>query len=171
MKKRVIALLLCALMLLSFAACGSEAEGSWKNFTSADVNGKTVDEDIFKDKKVTMVNIWGTFCSPCIREMPDLEKLNKDYADKGFQVVGIVCDVYDDAGIEIAKQIISQTGVTYLNIIPSETLEQAKLNSVYTVPETIFIDEDGNQIGTNYVGSRSYEDWALIVDSVLAQVK
>ena len=40
-----------------------------------------------------------------------------------------------------------------------------------SVPETLFLDENGNQIGTNYVGSKSYESWAEIIDSVLAQVK
>ena len=124
MKKRILALLVAVIMLLSLAACGKdtktptdaevtsaenaesagneesakapekvEASPVFGNFNSVDVDGNKVSSEILKGKKVTMVNIWGTFCTPCIKEMPDLEKLNKEYADKGFQVVGIVCDV------------------------------------------------------------------------------
>lgn len=201
MKKRIIALFVCALMIFSLAACGGTAEdettvqqeasdkadkneketeetakekeinGVFGEFTSTDVKGKKVDPDIFKGKKVTMVNIWGTFCAPCIREMPDLQKLNEDYADKGFQVVGIVCDAYEGGDNAAAKEIINQTGVKYTNILSSDSLVLAKLGAVMSVPETLFLDENGNQIGTNYVGSKSYESWAEIIDSVLAQVK
>lgn len=219
MKKRVIALLLCMLMIFSFAACGGKTEsgaeeettvqqdssdkaendnketeksdkkdsekqteevteekkkeinGVFGEFTSTDVNGEKVNADIFKGKKVTMVNIWGTFCSPCIGEMPDLQKLNEDYSDKGFQVVGIVCDVYEGEDTATAKDVIKQTGVKYLNVLTSDSLVNAKLGEVMSVPETLFIDEKGNQIGKNYVGSRSYDDWAEIIDSVLAEVK
>lgn len=200
MKKRILALLIAAVMLLSLTACGEgkktqtdaevtssesvekEAETTEKsasvpalgNFTSIDMDGNEVTSDIFKGKKVTMVNIWATFCGPCIKEMPDLEKLNKAYADKGFQVVGIVCDVfsvgdgkYDEQLLDDAEHIVEQTGVTYLNILPSESLDEAKLSDVLSVPETIFVDEDGNQIGESFIGSRDYEDWAAIIEDIL----
>ena len=177
MKKRVIALLLCALVIFSFAACGGKTEsvdekdvnGVFGDFTSTDVNGEPVNADIFKGKKVTMVNIWGTFCSPCIREMPDLQKLSEDYAEKGVQLVGIVCDVNEGEDTAAAKDVMKQTGVKYLNILTSDSLVNAKLGEVMSVPETLFIDENGNQIGTSYVGSRSYEDWASIIDHILLE--
>ena len=41
---------------------GTEAEPSFSHFTATDLDGNTVTEDIFKDYKLTMINIWGTFC-------------------------------------------------------------------------------------------------------------
>lgn len=191
--KKSLALIFAILMIFScFTACGntgsddgvlkvpqedlSEVEyGSFSKFTAIDFAGKKVTEDIFKGKKLTMINIWATFCGPCIGEMPDLETLSREYADKDFQIIGIVCDVnytpdgtgYDADLYASALDIVEMTGVTYKNLLPSNSLDKIKLSEVYSVPETIFVDETGEIVGTNYVGSRSYESWKAIVDSIL----
>ena len=149
---------------------------NFTQFRALDVNGKEYNQDIFKGKKLTMVNIWATFCRPCINEMPDLERLSQDYADKGFQIVGIVSDVIHENGyynnilINDALEIIETTGVTYLNLLPGNSLNKIKLESVYAVPETIFIDENGNVVDQSYIGSRSYDDWKAIIDSIMADM-
>ena len=146
-------------------------------FESVSLDGKKVDHTVFESKKLTMVNIWGTFCGPCINEMPYLEKISKDYEAKGFQIIGIPCDVtaypdgtHNNESLTEAKHIISQTGVTYLNILPSVALNEKKLDMVYSVPETVFLDENGNQIGKSYIGSRSYDQWCDIIDGILAEI-
>ena len=156
----------------------SEVEyGSFENFTTIDFDGKKVTEDIFEGKKLTMINIWATFCGPCINEMPDLATLNKEYADKDFQVIGIVCDVgysnegyYDSSLYESAVTIAEMTGADYVNLLPSQSLDFIKLREVYSVPETIFVDENGNIIGESYIGSRSYESWKVLIDSVFDSI-
>ncbi len=151
--------------------------GSFAKFTAVDLAGKKATQDIFKGKKLTMINIWATFCSPCIREMPDIETLSKEYADKDFQVIGIVCDVnysgdgYENSLYQSALDIVEMTGVTYRNLLPSNSLDLIKLREIYSVPETIFVDENGNIVGTNYIGSRSLENWKTIVDSILAEME
>lgn len=201
MKKfSILALILC-LTLICFAGCTGENEDSkndtssslaydvslkvpqedlsdvsvdsFKHFTAIDLAGQEVDSSIFKNKKLTMINIWATFCGPCINEMPDLEKLHQDYADKGFQIIGIVSDVtsfqdvYDETLINSAIDIVESTGVTYINLLPSDSLNKIKLSEVYSVPETIFVDENGKIVGNSYIGSRSYEDWQNIIDKLL----
>ena len=151
--------------------------GSFAKFTAVDLAGKKVTDDIFKGKKLTMINIWATFCSPCIREMPDLATLNKEYADKDFQVIGIVCDVsyldnsYEPSLYQSALDVIEMTGANYVNLLPSHSLDKIKLSEVYSVPETIFVDENGNIVGESYIGSRSLENWKTIVDSILAEME
>ena len=44
------------------------------SFNTVDLNGKSVTQNIFADRKLTVVNIWGTFCGPCIEELPELGK-------------------------------------------------------------------------------------------------
>ena len=189
--KKVIAIALSLLcVMLVFASCGngggndvteSQSSGStfprgdeiFKDTESYDLDGNKVDDKIFKGKKLTMVNVWGTFCSPCIGEMPDLQKLSENYADKDFQIIGIVCDVDgkdDSEKIELAKEICKDTGVKYVSIVPSESLNDALLNSVMSVPATFFLDEDGRQLDRNFIGSRSYEGWQAIVDSIYAEL-
>lgn len=202
--KKALALIFAILMIVTcFAACGGTEQnddtsstspgvegikipkenldgveyGSFKKFTTIDLAGKKVTHDIFKGKKLTMINIWATFCRPCINEMPDLETLNKEYADKGFQIIGIVCDVnyngdgYDEELYNTALDVVEMTGVTYPSLLPSESLDIIKLSEVYSVPETIFVDENGEIVGQNYIGSRSLEDWKTIVDDVLASME
>lgn len=152
------------------------SDGVLSAFTAFDIDGNTVDESILSGYKLTMVNIWGTFCSPCISEMPELGALNAEYADKGVQVIGIVIDVQDGSGtlipdmVDFAKEIVDKTGADYLHILPSADLSIQMLYRVEAVPTTIFVDEFGRQVGEDYLGARSGDDWKLIVEELLTKV-
>ena len=136
-----------------------------------------MDAGIFSGYKLTMVNVWATFCGPCIREMPDLGALHAEYADSGFQIVGIVADVVDLDGnfmpdmVDTAVEIIDATGADYLHLLPSDSLNEALLKNAVYVPTTIFVDEQGNQVGDMLVGSRAKEEWAEIIDELLGEVQ
>lgn len=191
--KKALALIFAVLVITScLTACGNNGSdssikiptdnldgvkyGSFEKFTAVDLYGNIVDESIFKGKKLTMINIWGTFCRPCIGEMPEIAQLNADYADKGFQVIGIVCDVtYIGDGYQMslyndALEIVEYTGANYTNLLPSPSLDIIKLYEVYSVPETIFVDENGTIIGDSYIGARNYDSWKYIVDSIMASM-
>ncbi|MEA5011469.1 MAG: TlpA disulfide reductase family protein [Angelakisella sp.] len=143
------------------------------SFTATDLDGNQVDQSIFENYDLTMINIWGTFCSPCIKEMPDLGEIHKEYADKKVQVVGIVIDTLDRDGtisasqVEVAKEVVAKTGADYLHILPSEDLINLKLYAVNAVPETIFVDSTGALVGKSYYGARSKIDWTKIINSLL----
>lgn len=150
--------------------------GTLASFAAFDLNGIAADESIFASGKLTMVNIWATYCGPCLNEMPELGKLAADYKDKGVQVVGIVSDVpqnadgsFDLAQVENARSLVEETGADYRHLLVTSDLEKAALQDVYAVPTTLFVDSAGNIVGETYVGSRSGEDWAKIIDSLLAQ--
>lgn len=87
-----------------------------ETFTSEDLEGNAVDQTIFEGHDLTMVNIWATFCGPCLDEMPDLGELNTQYADQNFQIVGIVVDVlnqdltYNEEQVALAKEVVEKTG-------------------------------------------------------------
>ena len=122
-----------------------------------------------------MINVWGTFCPPCIREMPDLAKLNAANKSKGVEVVGIPIDIVDRAGNIIPStkadgdKIIKQTGANYTHILPSKDLMTGLLRNIQAVPATFFVDKDGKIIGQMYLGARSQKDWQKIIDSLLAK--
>lgn len=165
--------------LASAAAQSSAAEepgvsaGGLTSFTTTDLDGNAVTQDIFAGADLTMVNIWATFCSPCIEEMPYLGQLKSEYQDKGFNIVGIVADVQNsdgsipEDGVSLAKEIVSQTGANYTHLLPSESLNSIILNNVAAVPTTVFVDSKGNFVGEEYVGSRDKQEWAEIIDGLL----
>lgn len=142
------------------------ANGILSSFSAEDLNGTAVTQDIFKGKKLTMVNVWATYCGPCLREMPVLAEIHNDYVSRDFQIVGIVSDIYSSSDISTAKDVITQTGVTYTNLLPSSSLG-AILRLAQYVPTTIFVDENGVQVGELYSGAKTKAAWTSIIDSLL----
>ena len=169
MKKIFTIIALLALTTLTFA----QKAGDKITFSATDLNGATVTSEMFAKNKVTMLNIWGTFCGPCIREMPDLAKLNEANKSNGVEVVGIVIDILDRKGNvdprikSSADSIIKQTGANYTHIVPNIAMFSGLLRDIQAVPTTIFVDKDGKQIGEAYLGSRSEKDWQKIIDEIL----
>ncbi len=166
-------LILTVLMLLLPAVMPFAQPGDMITFETAELDGMQVTNALFAESKVTMINIWGTFCPPCIREMPDLGKLSADYKDKGFKIVGVVVDAMDRYGNvdskikEDARKIIDKTKAGYLHIVPNVAMFYGFLRDMQVVPTTIFVDSDGRQIGEAVLGSRSYKDWKKIIDNLL----
>lgn len=148
-----------------------------ETFASEDLEGNAVDQTIFEGHDLTMVNIWATFCGPCLDEMPDLGELNTQYADQNFQIVGMVVDVlnqdltYNEEQVALAKEVVEKTGASYTHLLPSTDLLMNKLIYVTGVPETVFVDSEGNQVGESYLGARSKEEWSEIIEELLAEVQ
>lgn len=63
------------------AGSGTETvtEGAGIVFTGQDLAGNSVSESVFSESKLTMVNVWATYCNPCLSEMPGLGELAGEY--------------------------------------------------------------------------------------------
>ncbi len=168
----LLAVVMCAAAL---AACSSGQPGkptglSLGEFTTQDVNGREYTQDIFKDYDLTLVNIFTTWCTPCVAEMPELEKLYQQMKDQGVNVVGFVLDVLDEEGkvvqenLEGAQELVAQTGVTYPVLLPDAGNLNGRLSGIEAFPETFFVDKDGNVVGDTYSGSAGLEDWLEVVE-------
>ena len=138
----------------STASAGTE-EGKEKfpSFETTDTKGNKITEKIFADKDITMVNVWGTFCGPCINEMPELQKIYESLP-KNANLIGIVADVPEGMkdGVDNANYIEKQTGVKYTNLTLSDSLSSFA-KRFYAVPSTIFVDKNGNIIGELVMGA------------------
>ena len=184
---KVLAIMCAALMLLCAASCdelkqlyngikdeiddlanqiqeedGSDAgkRGPY-DFVSHDIDGNEVKLADFASAKVIMLNYWEPWCPPCIRELPELEKLYEAYKDKGLVIVGVFESTDMDAD---ARQLISQNGLTY----PIVRYEDALKNySASAVPTTLFVDASGNLLAKEVVGANDYDGWKALVDSLL----
>ena len=142
-------------------------------FSMEDINGETYTQEMFAGYDLTMINVFTTWCSPCVSEIPDLEKLDREMEDQKVQVVGIVLDIggnADEETIEKAKLLAEKTGASYPFLIPDAGYLNGRLAGISAVPETFFVDKEGNIAGETYSGSRSFEDWKSIVEKELEGV-
>ena len=149
-----------------------EAYIKFPEFESTTIAGDSIDASIFTEAEVTMVNIWGTFCGPCINEMPDLAELYGERPE-GCALVGVLTDVYTDENLGIvnldtANQIVTETGVNYDNIIPDETLYQFLAENITGVPTTLYVDSEGNILG-GVVGARSKDEYKAILEELVKE--
>ena len=123
-----------------------------------------------------MVNVFATWCTACVKEIPDLVELQKEMKDKGVNIVGVVTDTVDDDGdnkeaIEKAKVIYEKTKSTYAYLKPDKTNFNGRLNGIQALPETFFVDKNGNIVGDTYSGSHDFKSWKQIVEKELENLK
>lgn len=158
------------------SAAGAEVK-SVGSFTTQDINKNTVTQDIFAEHELTMVNVFATWCSPCVAEMPDLEQLHQQMKDKDVGIVGVVLDVLNEKGeivdedLERAQLLVKETGVTYPVLLPDSSYFNGRLTGIEALPETFFVDKNGNIVGESYSGSGGLEDWIEVVERELANLK
>ena len=144
-------------------------------FSVQDITGESYTQEMFADYDLTMVNVFTTWCTPCVNEIPDLGKLKNEMESQGVNVAGFVLDAVDGRGntseeaIEKARLLAEKTGVTYPFLIPDESYLNGRLSGINAVPETFFVDKEGKIGGLTYSGSRSFEDWKIIVETQLKE--
>jgi len=99
-------------------------------FSAMDLQGNIIDNSFFAKQRLTMVNVWGTFCGPCIREMPDLAQLPSAFPSSDFALLGIIADTNvqrtdaNKATEDTARQQMSAAGASYPSIIPDASIMQ-----------------------------------------------
>ena len=128
-------------------------QGTGLSFETRDIHDNIVkSEDIFKGYKATMLNIWATTCTACISEMPELMQLNKEFEEKGGQIVGLVFDAYEDDLITEAKEIAEELNIDFLTLLPNDYLR--KTFDAMSYPTTYFLNEKGEIMGEPLMGAK-----------------
>lgn len=136
------------------SAENGEEEVKMPAFTAKDLKGNTVTEAVFGEKDLTVVNVWGTFCPPCIGEMPQLGEWARSMPDN-VQIIGLIIDIEGDEDTEhhdLAVEITEKADADFLQIIANADFSEI-LNSVYGVPTTFFVDGNGCIVGKAIVGA------------------
>lgn len=131
-----------------------EESAKFPSFSTVDLEGNTVTESIFAQKDLTVLNIWGTFCNPCVGEMPELGEWAKEMPDN-VQMVGLIIDINGEEDTEhrdLAVDITSSAGADFTQIIVNQEFAPV-LKDVLGVPTTMFIDKDGNIVGDSILGA------------------
>ena len=145
------------------------SEDSQIVFTCQDMDGNSVSETVFSESKLTMVNVWATYCNPCLREMPGLGELAGEYETGEFQIIGIISDVMegaDAATVDNAAALIEMTGADYTHLLLNESVFYALLIDVTAVPTTFFVNENGEVVDT-VIGAMKKTAWEEKINALL----
>ena len=81
-------------------------------FEGTDLEGNMVSQAVFTQSKFTMVNVWATYCNPCLSEMPGLGELAAEYDRSEFQLIGVISDVREGEDQALAKSLVQGSART-----------------------------------------------------------
>ena len=141
--------------------------GKTISFETTDTEGKTVtSKDLFSSSKITMVNIWASWCGPCIRELPELQAISERLQEKGCGLIGLLYDGDDLEALEAGKQLMADNGVTYPVILPPGNIDS--LFPLEAFPTTYFVDSGGKILGEPIIGAY-VDQYEATVEELLAE--
>ncbi|MCS6137384.1 TlpA family protein disulfide reductase [Shewanella baltica] len=116
-----------------------------------DVDGKAIDFSQFKGK-IIMVNMWATWCPPCVRELPAIERLATKFKAEDFILLPISIDA---EGKQQVQPFLSSLGMPNFNSYYDQPQSLGDVFPLDTIPATFILDQQGQLIA--FV--RSYVDW------------
>ncbi|NLG04505.1 MAG: TlpA family protein disulfide reductase [Clostridia bacterium] len=127
-------------------------------FSGESFDGEEITSDIFAKNKLTMIDVWATTCTACVADMPHLAAMEKKYASQGFQVIGVCADLRDkeqvkEERVDTAREIQKKTGVSYMQLIPSEEFQKEYLRVVVTATPHCFMVNQKGEIVETHVGA------------------
>lgn len=131
--------------------------------TLTDYNGNTIDGDTIKSKKLTVLNLWGTWCGPCVDEMPDFEKVHQAYKDKDVLFLGLALDSPD----EEVSALVEKLNITYPLIKESDKTKELISNHFDYVPVTLFVDSEGKIMASFIAGSTTEADLTSKIEALI----
>lgn len=110
--------------------------------TLTDTDGKSVELSDLKGKPV-IVNIWATWCEPCLREMPSLERLQARLGDR----IEVVAVSEDRGSSKVVEPFIAKLGLKLVKVYLDPKSEVGHAFAVRGLPTSVVIDRDGEVIG------------------------
>ncbi|MCS6121269.1 TlpA family protein disulfide reductase [Shewanella baltica] len=116
-----------------------------------DVDGKAIDFSQFKGK-IIMVNMWATWCPPCVRELPAIERLATKFKAEDFVLLPISIDA---EGKQQVQPFLNSLGMPNFNSYYDQSQSLGDVFPLDTIPATFILDQQGQLIA--FV--RSYVDW------------
>jgi thiol-disulfide isomerase/thioredoxin len=111
--------------------------------------------------KVVLVNIWATWCPPCVKEMPSMQRVYEDYGDDGLEILAVAVD--DEPGVRqasgrvegLVSEFVDRMGLTF-PVVLDPTGGTERLFETQYLPTTILVDREG-RVRAREVGGRFWD--------------
>lgn len=122
-------------------------------------DGRRLSEEAFRGRFV-LVNVWATWCPPCVKEMPSLDRLQAMKGDSGFEVVALSID---RQGLEVVQPFFQRTGLTHLAIYLDREARSMPALKITGLPTTVLVDPAGREIA-RWPGAREWDQPATVAE-------
>ena len=110
--------------------------------------------------RFVLLNVWATWCPPCVKEMPSLDRLQAMKGDSGFEVVALSID---RQGLEVVQPFFQRTGLTRLAIYLDREARSMPALKITGLPTTVLIDPAGREIA-RWPGAREWDQPATVAE-------
>jgi thiol-disulfide isomerase/thioredoxin len=134
-------------------------------FSLKDLRGRSVRLDDYKGK-VLLINFWATWCGPCLAEMPDLVKLQKEFGSRGLQIIGITYPPQNRASVQ---RTVRQMKINYPILFGGDKIA-GDYNVGEVLPTTVIVDREG-KIRARILGILEPEEFDEKVKPLLEAMK
>lgn len=94
--------------------------------------------------RVVVLNLWATWCAPCRREMPALDRLQAAYGGPDFEVVALSVD---RGSLDNVLNFLDEVGVEHLEVYRDPTMAASRTLRAPGLPTTVVIDREGREVG------------------------
>lgn len=107
---------------------------------------RTLDNDTFRladfHGKVMVINLWASWCGPCRREVPDYERVRREYLNNdNVEFIGLTVD--DSVDAAKVRRFVNDTGFSFLLGWADEDLAIVLMNGRRSIPQTLVVDRNG----------------------------
>ena len=129
-----------------------------------DAEGRKLGLADFRGKFV-LVNLWATWCGPCRREMPSLDRLQARLSGGDFTVLALS---QDRKGVAAVQKFLAQIGTQHLDVFVDSSARSARTLGAIGLPTTVLLDREGRVIG-RLIGSAEWDsdEAARLIKSVI----
>lgn len=122
-----------------------------------DASGRVMTLEDFRGR-VVVLNLWATWCTPCVAEMPTLDRLQQQLGEADAIVLALSID---RGGQEAVKEFYAKTGVSNLKVFVDPTMRAQSDLGILGLPTTLIIDREGRERG-RLVGPAEWDDEAAV---------
>lgn len=125
--------------------------------------------------RVVLLNIWATWCAPCVREMPALQRVYERYRDRGLEVLAVSTDAApgtrrpDGSVVGLVSEFVDRFGLTFPVALDPSAEVEGRFGTEW-LPTTVLIDREG-RIRFLEIGAREWDEepWIGEIESLLKE--
>lgn len=153
----------------------------FQTLDTVDLDGNSITTESLSTVKLNVINVWASWCGPCVAEIPEIEKVWQEIQSGGEVAIygmplefdastGLILKGLSSTEESVIKDLMDENSVTYSQILANEEMIE-QLLLITGFPTTFFVDQEGNLVGKPMIGAASARQWKMEIEDRLEMLK